>query len=1116
MTDEARLQDLLSLYEQRLRQGEAPAALDLCADCPELATLLEQQIVALRKTERLALSRTAPTALSPAAPEIPPPAPEPPPETPRYRFLSFIAQGGMGEVWRGHDRVLNRKVAIKVLRRRLGSAEAAQCFRDEAALVAHLEHPSVVPVHDSGELADGRPFFVMKLVGGRTLSELLRERPGAPEVWPHYVQLFGQVCQAVAFAHAHSPPILHRDLKPSNVMVGDFGEVQVMDWGLAKLLAETSPPQPVAAESADSRASPDAETRAPGATVAQSGHGPETETGVAKGTPQFMAPEQARGVRAALGPQTDVFGLGGILCVILTGQPPHPDGNLGKVAAGGLVETFTRLEGCTADGELIALAKSCLAPDPSQRPADAGAVARAVLAYQAGVQERLRKAEVERAAAAVEARAERKRRRLQLSLIGAVLALMLLGGGAWFYLAQERAQQERRTLARQAETARQVQDIVGRIDALRQQARADNDPARWAEARALADRAQRLVTDLPEGHELTHRVAALGRELAAEERDRRLVERLEEIWLGRAEVEAQAPGFGLRWALREYPPVFAENGLRVGDKEATAAAWVRRRRPETRARLLVGLDTWLGLARQLKAPEVSWLFGLLQAADDDVWRKELRAALTRDDPEEVERLARSEALTRQPPQTVLLLADYFRPRSQGRAVELLRAAQARFPADFWVNFALADTLYQKHFTALSEPAQFEDAVRFFTTARALRPNNLQVKVLQGWSLWLRGRHAEGRMVVQQVIEGRPNYFGAYLYLGAMHLLEGAQEQAEAALKQALKLQPRSGLAHCAMGFVLWGQGRHEEALLSLRRSSRLEPIPRNFLGLAGLLGLRARLDEAVAVCRQALQVQPDFSEAKLFLRVLSLVEARRTEEAVALCRGLLLLRPNVPELHVFHRNCLCAQGRFAEALPVARRALELARKTPTFPVGLLTLFVRETEQWQALDPHLPAYITAERKVHGGQELALLVNLCWVKQQYLGATQLYAHAFAAEPPLAEDVSAERRLDAARYAARAAAGQGDAARLTEKERARWRKQALDWLQADLAGWRKLVEGGSGDDRALAQERLRWWQEDPKLAGLREPHRLAVLPEGERRAWQALWADVDALLRKLRPRQ
>src|SRR5262245_50087839 len=157
------------------------------------------------------------------------PAPQVRPDTPRYRFEAFLARGGMGEVWRGCDTMLAREVALKVLREPVFGDDGARArFEEEARHVSHLEHPSIVPVYDLGELPDGRPFFVMKLIHGQTLAELLAARATPGEELPRWVGVFEQVCAAVAFAHARD--LIHRDLKPSNVMLGEFGEVLVMDW----------------------------------------------------------------------------------------------------------------------------------------------------------------------------------------------------------------------------------------------------------------------------------------------------------------------------------------------------------------------------------------------------------------------------------------------------------------------------------------------------------------------------------------------------------------------------------------------------------------------------------------------------------------------------------------------------------------------------------------------------------------------------------------------------------------------------------------------------------------------------------------------------------------------
>jgi tRNA A-37 threonylcarbamoyl transferase component Bud32 len=313
---------------------------------------------------------------------LPGDAPPVPPDTPRYRFDAFLARGGMAEVWRGRDTVLAREVALKVMREPVfGDVLARVRFEDEVRHVSRLEHPSIVPVYDLGELPDGRPFFVMKLIHGQTLAELLAARATPAEDLSRWVEVFEQVCAAVAFAHARG--LIHRDLKPSNVMLSEFGEVLVMDWGIAKVLAAR--PRPAQGPPPPVLVSPSAGGAETGPPV------PETLTGQARGTPAFMAPEQARGEASRVGKASDVFGLGGILCVTLTGQPPYT--RAPQALAGDVTDALARLDGCGADAELIELAKACLAPAPEGRPADAAEVAGRVRRYRDQVAARQAQAE---------------------------------------------------------------------------------------------------------------------------------------------------------------------------------------------------------------------------------------------------------------------------------------------------------------------------------------------------------------------------------------------------------------------------------------------------------------------------------------------------------------------------------------------------------------------------------------------------------------------------------------------------------------------------------------------------------------------------------------------------
>jgi tRNA A-37 threonylcarbamoyl transferase component Bud32 len=305
-----------------------------------------------------------------------------PPATARYRFEAFLARGGMGEVWRGYDTVLRREVALKVLREPVfADGDLRNRFSEEARQVGQLAHPSIVPVYDLGDLPDGRPFFVMKLVHGQTVAERLAARATPREELERWIGVFEQICEAVAFAHTRD--VIHRDLKPSNVMLDEFGEALVMDWGIAKALAGRPLPAPLP---------PTPFPLSPSVGGAETGAaGPETMPGQAKGTPAFMAPEQARGEARRVGKSSDVFGLGGILCEMLTGQPPFA--RAGQAVAGDLMEAFARLDGCGADPELIGLAKACLAREPEARPADAGAVAGRAKRYRDKIAARQAEAE---------------------------------------------------------------------------------------------------------------------------------------------------------------------------------------------------------------------------------------------------------------------------------------------------------------------------------------------------------------------------------------------------------------------------------------------------------------------------------------------------------------------------------------------------------------------------------------------------------------------------------------------------------------------------------------------------------------------------------------------------
>jgi len=258
----------------------------------------------------------------------------------RYAIVREIGRGGMGTVYLATDGALGREVALKVANTAAGHPRLEARMRREARILAQLEHPGIVPVHDVGTLADGRLFYVMKLVRGRTLREHLRDARSRTE----RLRLFERLLEPVAFAHARGT--VHRDLKPENVMIGSFGEVLVVDWGVAKLLGGQERLEPA--------------TAAP-----PTPHSDATDPGTVMGTQGFMPPEQAGGLVEAIDQRADVYALGAILFVLLADDSPPTD----PTAVPTELARHRDL-----DKRLRAVCAKAMAPDPASRYADAGAL----------------------------------------------------------------------------------------------------------------------------------------------------------------------------------------------------------------------------------------------------------------------------------------------------------------------------------------------------------------------------------------------------------------------------------------------------------------------------------------------------------------------------------------------------------------------------------------------------------------------------------------------------------------------------------------------------------------------------------------------------------------------
>jgi tetratricopeptide (TPR) repeat protein len=343
MTGSDRLGELLQRWRDECRRGRDLTPSELCPDDPALAERLGREIARLRQGE------TEPAAADGSPPGFP---------GGRYRPLRFHAAGGLGEVFTARDEELGREVALKRMKDRVAGREDARArFLREAEITGRLEHPGIVPVYGLVRAGDGPPCYAMRFVRGESLKDAVerfhREHPTARAfagvAFRQLVQRFVAVCQAVAYAHSRG--VVHRDLKPANVMLGPYGETLVIDWGLAKTVGREGPHD-----------DPAEETLLP--TV--SGEGSDTRTGSAVGTPGFMAPEQAAGRWAEVGPAADVFGLGATLYALLTGHAPYQGGRAVFDAQSGFFEPPRQVRP-DAPAALAAVCLKAMARGPEDR-----------------------------------------------------------------------------------------------------------------------------------------------------------------------------------------------------------------------------------------------------------------------------------------------------------------------------------------------------------------------------------------------------------------------------------------------------------------------------------------------------------------------------------------------------------------------------------------------------------------------------------------------------------------------------------------------------------------------------------------------------------------------------
>ena len=822
-----------------------------------------------------------PALVNPASREMPAPADR----GVRVQLLGEIARGGMGVVLKGRDPDLGRDLAVKVLlETHKENPDLVRRFVEEAQIGGQLQHPGVVPVYELGTFGDGRPYFTMKLVKGRTLAELLSERKSPAEDLPRFLAIFEQICQTMAYAHARD--VIHRDLKPSNVMVGSFGEVQVMDWGLAKVLSRGGVVD-------DAAAGKTRRTRPSSPRPGSATDSDLSQAGSVLGTPAYMAPEQARGEIDSVDERADVFALGSILCEILTGQPAFVGRSSGeihrKAALADLADAFARLDAAEcrrrahrpgpglpgtrgrrppapcraagrADDGLPHRGREQAAHgrdrprhrrSPSRgRGQAARARRRAAREAQARAEESRRTAETAEAKAPAESRA----RRMTGALAAALLVLVLGRGGGYACISAP---------ARHKRTRRWISHFEMPKSCMVRRSARRRRPRPLARVREAAHAVERLLADASDQttrDRVTSLVQSVTAEARAAENDQQLLEELIDIrsateddpdW-SRTDAAYSTAFRAADIDALTLPP--GEIGARIKARPATVAVI-----------LSAALDDWARIRREKRhdrsgAERVALA---ARAADPDPWRNRLRDAL--DAPEGQKRfdalrdLARSAQVDDLPAVSLDLLGSALREAGDPqRAEAVLRRAQRRRPCDVWLNYNLAQ--------CLEKLARRNEAIRFYMAARSSRP---EVAHELAHALDYNGEPDEAIAVFQELTRIRPGNGRHLRCLGLALRKRGRVQEADTAidsaiavLREEIRQRPEDPWPRRNLGWTLSDRGKHQEAIAELRKALEIMPDDAELHDVLGsALRHNGEIDAAIDAFREAIRRKKDLARA---------------------------------------------------------------------------------------------------------------------------------------------------------------------------------------------------------------------------------------------------------------
>jgi serine/threonine protein kinase/Flp pilus assembly protein TadD len=1031
-----------------------------------------------------------------------------------FRLIREVGRGGMGVVYEAEQISLGRRVALKVLpfAATMDPRHLVR-FQNEARAAASLEHPHIVPVYAVG-CERGVHYYAMKFIEGQTVAALIAQQradlkpaPTTPAAdttpraqdttapMPRDAAYFRRAAEwgiqaADALEHAHSLGIVHRDIKPANLMIDGQGKLWVTDFGLARTATDAG----------------------------------LTMTGDVLGTLRYMSPEQAQASHGLVDHRTDVYSLGVTLYELLTLRPAVKGEDRARLLQRiCLEEPVAPTSICkTIPQELETIIQKAIERSPAERYATAKDLAEDLQRYLRDQTIRAKRPSL--------VHRTRKWARRQRGLIAAgtvcllVASAVLAGSVGWV---------TRDHAARRAHNTQVVTAALEETNSWQQK-------RRLPEALSAARRADGLLAGADVDESLQQQVRA---RLA----DLELVDKLENVRLEQGTVVKDGH-FDWKGADELFGQTFRDAGLEV-ETLSVEEAGERIRRSTVAGELAVLLDHWAMFRRYTRgAEDTIWrhLLHVARLADPDTERTKMREALERGDSQALRAAAASEEVFHLPVATLsvlgyALLAD----KDRSHAEAFLRKAQRRHPDDFWLNHNLFLHFKDKH------PPQREEAIRFAALAVGLRPAspgahfNLGAALKDngkvdeaiaeyreaidikkdygeahrnlGYALWEQGKVDLAIAEYREAIGINKNDSDAHNNLGVALMSKGLLDEAIVECKEAIQVRKNNAEAHNSLGVALQNKGRLEEAITEYGVALSLKNTAECHSNLGGALMVKGQLKGAITEFQKALQLNDSLPQLHNNLGN-ALKGQGQLDEAIAEFGKAIRLKYDSPEPHCSLGDAFMRQGQFLKAVDEFRIGRDLGSRNPQWPYAAqVAQQLRDAERLANLDARLPKVLKGEEQPKDAAERLALADLCQrYKKQYAAATRFFADAFGAQPNLAEDLNAGNRYNAACAAALAGSGRGeDAAQLDDQKRVRLRQQALDWLGADLAAYRRMLDKEPDNSVPVTRQRMQHWQQDRDFVGLRHPEALAKLPEAEQTAWRQLWADVAAILERTQPK-